>query len=308
MITLGGSLIAIAAALIGVYAARISNLHVKLPISDAVLWVLIGIFFVSGLSLSIIGIVRTWGDVTPRQRERERRLRVHFEDMLSKSQNLIPDFSHYCGRIDVSNMVGDMPSPVEIQKDTLTNFPPEFTAHFPNMAKLWEGYRSDIYNHNDEYTKLKSEIRDAFSNLGLEINHNRSKDKPPFIYEQVYKFLFDWWRAPYPEMNENNPIPRPDIVDISLNGLVVGAIAKPGNDDDKQKFIGMIKQVALNPDLNQEATKLFASARGLCDSIQELKRQLTDTMQEIQHNYQFPGIKEVGFKRLKQCPICQEKV
>src|SRR5208283_401430 len=60
------------------------------PTLSMVLYVLSGLFFVFGLSLAIIGIIRQRGDINPFQRERDKRLKSHFENMWRENSSIIP--------------------------------------------------------------------------------------------------------------------------------------------------------------------------------------------------------------------------
>ena len=308
MKSLGVALLGMCAALIGVYAARISNLQVKLPISDAVLWVMIAIFFVSGLSLSIIGIIQTWGDITPRQRKRDGRLRTHFEDMQKISSNIIPTLIINWGRIYLNSS-----NPAdEINENTPRELPNDFIAHFQQEAKAWNTYCLRITAHNKKYAEFELKMKGFFVSSGLKvIPDNQPQCTSPCIYEAVFHLLFIWWRDRF-----NHRVPNIDFTRVDTDIPMVGtsrffiagwpatAIFYADNESDRDKCKDVIARLAHDADFEKEAASLIKLATELIKSVADLRSQLIKRIDNIDKYW--PGTRDYKFKKLKQCQTCKK--
>lgn len=277
-----------------------------------VLWLLSGFFFVSGLSLAIIGIARNKGDITPRQRERDKRLKVHFEDMKKISSNIIPTLTEDYGRI-VLFISSSRTSTVtqSIKEDTLCKIPDDFVAHFPKEATTWDTCYLDINAHNEKYAKFALRIREFFGLSGLKVMLVNQTNESPCIYEAVFRPFFVWWR----DRLSHTEHPQIDFTKIDVDSPNYGpsnlrvagwaeTIAYAESETDKEKCKSTIRSLANNAKFEQEAINLLESATKLVESIHALKTQLTDTIQNVDKYW--PGTTDYKFRRLKQCQTCKK--
>jgi hypothetical protein len=152
------------------------------------LWIFAGLLFVFGFSLSIIGIARTMSDLTPRQRERDKQLGVHFGDMQKVVSSIIPNLKENNGQIYSPNSSLD---------NSLKGLPPEFEAHFPREDNAWNIYCVNIKIHDEKYKEILQRIQDSFASLGLQWIDNMSQPKSPGISRMIYEPLFVWWNCRY---------------------------------------------------------------------------------------------------------------
>jgi hypothetical protein len=293
---IGGAFVLFALAFEALLTWKISNLA-------STLWILSLLLFVFGTLMVVVDIIHTWGDINPRQRKRDERLRTHFDDMKKASPDIIPTLKLNEGEIYWPN-----DHPVINSADDLPKFPPEFIVHFPQENNTWNAYCSDISTSNKKYVEFIQKIKEFFELSGLKVINSQTQAKSPCIYEAIYYPLFAWWVGRFNHWEH----PQIDFTKfnitnsyyLNVSGSGGGFIAYFENEADGEKCKDVITRLALNADCEKESANLISSANDLVKSVSDLKSQIITAIQNID-NY-WPGTKEYKFKKRGQCPICKK--
>jgi hypothetical protein len=295
MISLGVSFISFAAVLLGIGFQ--SHFDWKIPNLGIVLWILCGLFFVSGLALTIIGITRSWGDITPRQKKHNRKLKAHFQNMKEVSLNIIPNLAEPYGEISITD-----------RGKALHRFPDEFVAHFPKEANTWDTYCQAIDVHNRKYMEFRLSIRKAFESHGLEIMPVGQTYTSPYIYEAIYHPFYVWCRDrlrksehPQVDFTRIEIDPSRGTSNLFVSGWNSEAIACAEKEIDKEKCKAAILDVVNK--YEQEDINLISSAARILKLVHGLQTKLTTTISNIDKYW--PDTKDYRFRKSEQCPICR---
>jgi hypothetical protein len=275
----------------------------KMLVLGNTLFFLAILFFIFSCVLMVIGLINAKGEITPRQRERDKRLRTHFEDMQKMAPNLIPDLKEnnawiYCPNSSLS---------------CLSNFPADFKAHFPEEDNTWKNYCANIKKHDDNYTKFLQKIKESFISAGLK--WIEAQPESPGIYWRISEPLFIWWGARYNHsenitvdfervgsaiITQGNIIT--DTTKLYVFGFSPAYIAYFGNEDDKKRCQKAIANVAFNLGYEKEAAELIKSAKGLVKSVNDLETGFT---KKIENTDKYWGAKEYKFECLNHCQTCR---
>lgn len=188
-----------------------------------------------------------------------------------------------------------------------------FVAHFPVETAELDEYRPKIEEHNRRLVDFRSRIKRDFESRDIPVvNINHPPSDPPYIYDTIFRPLFDWWK----DRNQRKANPRPNFEQIETKSdfgpnhlLVAGwgseAIAYAETDSDKQRCKDALSEVAENKEYEREAAGLVSSANELVKQARTLGRELSDKLGNVAKFW--PGTKNYRFKKEKQkCPKCRE--
>lgn len=242
-----------------------------------------------------------------REKEQNKRLRIHFNEMQKISSDIISTLKVDDGRIYLPNS----------SLDNLQKFPLEYRIHFPQEDNAWDTYCAKIKEHNEKYEELLKKIKESFTSAEFRWINNTSHPESPGISWRIYDPLFIWWNDRY-NHSANLTVDFEKIdSDIAYLGQVTtdanhlwvfgyGAawIAYYDNESDKGKCKKVIADVAFNNLYEKESANLISSANDLLKSVSELKSQLSNKIQDVDKYW--PGTTDYKFTRLEQCPTCKK--
>lgn len=260
----------------------------------------------------IVGIF--WGIRQERKKERERRLKVHFEEVKREAETgIIPGISgvfvHY-GRVTICIT----PNPYKI----LTELPKpsdSFAAHFPEQTAELAGYEPNIIKHNKAYEAFRLKITKTFKSSGLDVVSANTKVSLPHIWDNIFWLLFEWWlernqgKAPRFDFQRIETETRQDSRphNLYVAGCDTQSVACAETEEGEESCRSAIWEVAGNKEYEREAIEIISSANELAKKVATFNNELTDKLSKIDKFKLWRG-RHREFTRQNQCPDCKKYI
>lgn len=232
----------------------------------------------------IVGVIL--GSLRERNKERERRLKVHFEELRREAEisiiSGISGVSEHYGRVIIYSRPNTYNIPTELPKPS-----DSFAAHFPEETAALAGYEQNIVKHNKVYEAFRLKITDTFKSKGLDVVSVNTNVSFPHIWDNIFWLLFEWWLDRYqgkaPRFDFGRIEPRKDF---GLHNLLVAgcnsqAVAYAETEEGKGSCISAIWAVADNKEYEREAVEIINSARKLAKEVATFNNELKDKLSNI---------------------------
>lgn len=249
-----------------------------------------------------------------KNRERNSKLNTHFAEIKEEAKS---DLSEVSNVVEMYGVVvvrkGSVPlyHPNSIVIE-LPKFSDSFAAHFPEFADKWIECVRKILDHDKSYRQLVHNIRSGFESRGfpvVDVNHPPSV--PPYIYENIYPPLFNWWK----DRHQGKSRPWPDFghietkPDFGPNALLAAgwgssAIAYAETEEDRERCKHAIRRLAQNKGYEKEAALMIELANQLVHEVREFKSEVVAALDDIEKYW--PGTTNYRFKESKNCPRCKD--
>jgi len=237
-----------------------------------------------------------------KRRERNKKLRVHFEDLKKEAEPIVSlGFS--------SVQYGEI---VFTKYDLSQAVSPSFREHFSKETEELSKLREETNKHNTRCKEFRQKIKRAFESRGIPVVQNDQDTLSSYIYERVFEPLFQRWQA----VAQKSKHPGPDFQKIesascSKGGYLLYALgwaASPlafaKTENEREKCKRALADVAYDEQHQKEAAEIFGSANELVKKAGEFARQFAGKLDDIDRLW--PGKKTNRFEMLKTCPDCKE--
>jgi hypothetical protein len=252
------------------------------------------------------------GSFSERNRERQRRLKVHFEEIKREAEtNIISGISgvsEHSGRVVIYDGHNEYATPIELPKPSES-----FATHLPEETSKLADYGKNINKHNKIYEAFRLKVTNSFKSKAVDVVNINDKTSCPHIWDNIFWLLFEWWLD-----RHQSKVPHFDFGQIEVtkdfgphNLLVAGcnsqAVAYAETEESKEKCKSVIWEVADNQEFEREAVEIINSAHGLEKEIKTLAKELSDKLDNI-YKFELWRGRRRKFVIQKKCPLCQKYV
>ena len=239
------------------------------------------------------------------RRERDKKLRTHFEnlkDEAMESISIISALAGCYGRIDSPS------ASVKSSGTELSQPSNSFATHFPKEAVEWTDCRQSIVRHNQKYEQFCVEISNSIYSQGIRVESIKSQ-LTPCIYDTVFDALFNRWkeltmnRRPWPDFRKITYIDiEGGYIHLYPEGWGASTVALCKK-SEQERCERVLREVAENKELLEEATKILSSADELLKRLRIFMDRLSSTCNDIE--FFWPNKKKFRRHR-KTCPVCRQ--
>lgn len=254
------------------------------------------------------------------KKQQDSKLWTHFMELKTEAESLlgaVNNMTQFYGVILVnyppSMYFHSVSNASNYNLGVLSDISTNLVAHFPKETADFIKSKKYIAQHNKRLFELNDKVKQNFELMNISVlNANDTSNRPFYIYDSIYKPLFQWWQDRNKEKPNNwinfNKIgikagENPD--NLYVDGSGAQAIAHAKTDGGKRRCRGAIRKISHDTEYQKEVFYLSVSADIILTTSKETARQLKDKLYDVENFWR--GTKKYKFKKEKRkCLKCKE--